>query len=88
MRTHIEFRSDALPAEPDEERRINLGRWGAALVRYLCQELSTESLSAKEPYAEDWGYGIEMRRRFRRVDTTLRVDEVADALEIVFVHRL
>jgi len=60
MRTHVEFRSDAFPAEPGEEEKINPGRWGAALARYLRQELSTQGFSAKEPYAEDWGYAVEI----------------------------
>jgi hypothetical protein len=60
MRTHVEFRSDAFPAEPGEEEKINPGRWGAALARYLRQELSTQGFSVKEPYAEDWGYAVEI----------------------------
>jgi hypothetical protein len=60
MRTHVEFRSDAFPAEPGEEERINPGRWGVALARYLRQALALQGLVAKEPYTEDWGYAIEM----------------------------
>jgi len=60
MRTHVEFRSDALPAEPGEEEAINPGRWGAALARYLAAQLSAHGLAAGEPYAEDWGYGISL----------------------------
>jgi hypothetical protein len=115
MRTHVEFRSDAFPAEPGEAEKVNPGRWGVALARYLRQELSVQGFSVKETYLEDWGYGIgidnpafelwigcgnyeeysdgflcfiqpskpRVWRRFRRVDTTVRVDEVADALETV-----
>jgi hypothetical protein len=38
---HVEFRSDAFPARPGEEQQINPGRWGAALVEYLKQELAS-----------------------------------------------
>lgn len=60
MRTHIEFRSDAFPAEPGEKRKINSGRWGAALARYLRQELALQGLIVREPLSEDWGYALEI----------------------------
>jgi hypothetical protein len=115
MRIHVEFRSDAFPAEPGEEEKINPGRWGAALARYLRQELSAQGLHVHEPYAEDRGYGVEIEnaafnlwigcgnyeeypngflcfimpdkpfvwKRFRRIDTRARVDEIAETLESV-----
>jgi hypothetical protein len=58
VRTHLEFRSNAFPAEPREEEEINPGRWGAALARYLRAELSARGLSGSEPHAEDWGVRI------------------------------
>jgi hypothetical protein len=60
MRTHVEFRSDAFPAEPGEEEKINPGRWGAALARYLWQELLLQGHVLHEPYTEDWGYAVEI----------------------------
>ena len=58
MRTHIEFHSDAFPAEPGEGESINPRRWGAALARFLRQELSNRGLQGRDPIAEDWGYCI------------------------------
>jgi hypothetical protein len=60
MRTHVEFRSDAFPDEPGEEEKINPGRWGSALARYLRQELSIQGFASEEAFAEDWGYAIEI----------------------------
>jgi len=58
MRTHVEFRSDAFSAEAGEEEAVNPGRWGAAVARFLRQELSIRGLPGREPVAEDWGYCI------------------------------
>jgi hypothetical protein len=58
MRTHVEFRSDAFPAQPGEDAEINPGRWGRALADYLRAELSARQLSGGEPYAEDWGWAV------------------------------
>jgi hypothetical protein len=60
MRTHVEFRSDAFPAEAGEEEKINPGRWGTALARYLRQELLLQGHVMHEPYTEDWGYAIQI----------------------------
>ena len=113
MRTHVEFRSDAFPAEPGEEEQINPGRWGAALARYLRTELTARGLPGGEPNAEDWGMRVPLdnehfplwvgcgnyeeypdgflcfiepsqphvRRLFRKVATSDRVEAVATALE-------
>ncbi len=58
LRTQVEFRSSGFPPEPGEEERINPGRWGAALARFLRDELTSRGLAASEPIAEDWGYCI------------------------------
>lgn len=58
MRTHVEFRSDAFPAEVGEEALINPGRWGKVLADYLRAELSARGLVGPLPYAEDWGWAI------------------------------
>ena len=56
MRTHVEFRSDAFPAQPGEGELINPGRWGKALADYLRAEFDKQGLSGGEPIAEDWGW--------------------------------
>jgi hypothetical protein len=58
MRTHLGFRSDAFPRESGEEEALNPGRWGAALARFLRQELSNRGPLGREPLVEDWGYCI------------------------------
>src|SRR5882757_7634283 len=58
MRTQVEFRSDAFPSESGEEAAVNPGRWGAALARFLRQELSNRELAGRAHIAEDWGYCI------------------------------
>ena len=58
MPTHIEFRSDAFPAQPGDEERINPGRWGRALADFLRAQLTMRGFPGGEPYAEDWGWGI------------------------------
>ena len=58
MRTHVEFRSDAFPAQPGEEEQINPGRWGKALADYLRAALNSHGLLGGEPYAEDWGWAV------------------------------
>lgn len=71
MRTHIEFRSDAFPAEPGEEEKINPGRWRAALVPYLIQELTLqdtiadalESVLRKHPGVRELRWWRDSKRR-------------------------
>jgi hypothetical protein len=58
LRTHLEFRSNAFPAEPGEEEQVNPGRWGRALADYLRSELNSRNLPGGEPYAEDWGWAV------------------------------
>ena len=58
MRTHVEFRSDAFPAQPGEDEEINPGRWGKLLAAFLRAELTKAGLVGGEPYAEDWGWEI------------------------------
>jgi hypothetical protein len=58
MRTHLDFRSTAFPAQPGEEEQINPGRWGRALANFLRTELNARGLTGGEPYAEDWGWAV------------------------------
>jgi len=58
VRTHVEFRSDAFPAQPGEDEQINPGRWGKVLAEYLRSALTQRGLPGGEPFAEDWGWCI------------------------------
>lgn len=58
MKTHLEFRSDAFPAQPGEEDEVNPGRWGRLLADYLCSELRARGFAGQGPFAEDWGWLI------------------------------
>jgi hypothetical protein len=61
VRTHVEFRSDAFPAQPGEEGKVNPGRWGKALALYLRHELLMRGFATGEPYAEDWGWAVPLQ---------------------------
>ncbi len=58
MKTHLEFRSDAFPAQPGEEEEVNPGRWGRLLADYLSTELRARGFAGRGPFAEDWGWLI------------------------------
>lgn len=58
LRTHVEFRSDAFPAQPGEDTQVNSGRWGKMLADYLRVELTSRQLPGSDPYAEDWGWAV------------------------------
>jgi hypothetical protein len=58
MKTHLEFRSDAFPAQPGEGEEVNPGRWGRLLADYLCTELRARGFAGRGPFAEDWGWLI------------------------------
>jgi hypothetical protein len=60
LKTHVEFTSDAFPATPGEEEQINPGRWGRLLADYLRGELSNRGFSGPAPFAEDWGWAVEI----------------------------
>ena len=58
MRSHVEFRSSAFPAQGGEEDEINPGRWGMALAEYLADQLVTNGIDADVGGYEDWGVYI------------------------------
>ena len=58
MKTQVEFKSNAFPAYPDEERQINPGRWGKKLAEYLKIKIENYGFRTKNIIAEDWGWEI------------------------------
>lgn len=58
MKTHLEFRSEAFPAQPGEEEQVNPGHWGRLLADYLSAELRARGFAGRGPFAEDWGWLI------------------------------
>src|ERR1044072_6840066 len=60
MKTMLEFRSDAFPAEPGEEEEVNPGRYGRALARFIAEGLRGKGFETAEPVAEDWGWQIDV----------------------------
>jgi hypothetical protein len=58
MLTHVEFRSDAFPPDPDEAELINPGVYGRRLARFLVAGLRNEGFICAEPREEDWGWYI------------------------------
>lgn len=60
MKTHVEFRSDNFPAYPGEEEEVNPGRWGRRLAEFIAAGLKEGGIAAREPFAEDWGWIVEI----------------------------
>ena len=58
MRTHLEFRSSAFPADPGEEEEVNPGRHGKRLAEYLGTQLPKHGFATGQIYAEDWGWAV------------------------------
>jgi len=58
MRTHLEFISDAFPAYPGEEEKINPGIWGKRLAEFLVSKLPEYRITPRQFYSEDWGWEI------------------------------
>ncbi len=61
MKTHVEFRSKSFAAYPGEEDEVNPGRWGKRLAEFLRDGLNTRGFDVLEPFAEDWGWMVEIR---------------------------
>lgn len=60
MRTHLQFRSAAFPAYPEEDELINPGRYGKRLAQYLEQELPKRGFPVLSIGTEDWGWMVEL----------------------------
>jgi hypothetical protein len=54
----VEFRSDRFPASEGEEEQVNPGLWGKRLAEFLREELLKEGFETEDPFAEDWGWHI------------------------------
>lgn len=56
----VTFKSSAFQAELDEEELINPGRHGRRLAKFMREQLTTRGWKVREPYAEDWGFRVEI----------------------------
>jgi hypothetical protein len=62
------FESDAFPVLGDEDAATNPGIYGKALAEWMSAKLTEGGAGAKAPYAEDWGWCVEIAgHRIRRV---------------------
>jgi hypothetical protein len=58
MRTHVEFKSTAFPADLGEETEPNSDPWGKRLAEFLAPQLQQHGLRTDQIYPEDWGWAI------------------------------
>lgn len=61
VKTHVEFRSNSFPTYPGEEAEINPGIWGKRLAEFIHSGLKERGFEVIEPFAEDWGWMVEIR---------------------------
>jgi hypothetical protein len=61
MLTHVEFRSDRFPPDPDEEKLINPELWGRRLAHFMRDGLRAKGYVIEDPIAEDWGWLLLIR---------------------------
>ena len=54
------FESDAFPIAEGEDAATNPGIYGKALGEWLAGKLNERGIGAKAPYAEDWGWCVEV----------------------------
>ncbi len=57
---YVEFRSDRFSAYEGEELQVNPDLWGKRLAEFLCEKLALEGFRTEEPFAEDWGWRIDV----------------------------
>ena len=60
MLTHVEFRSNNFPPEEGEEELVNFHLWGKRLADFLRTGLEAHGYQGAEPFAEDWGWVVEI----------------------------
>jgi hypothetical protein len=54
------FESDAFPVTEGEDSATNPGVYGKALADWLSAKLNERGTGAKAPFAEDWGWCVEI----------------------------
>lgn len=63
MLTHVEFRSDRFPADPDESESVIPGLWGRRLAVFLRDGLRARGFQVGEPCPEDWGWALRVEKQ-------------------------
>jgi len=63
MKTHVEFRSDQFPADPDEDEVVNPGLYGRRIAEFLAEGLRSQGFEVAKPLPEDWGWVVEMENK-------------------------
>ena len=56
----LSFDSGAFPVAEGEDAETNPGIFGKALAGWLSKRLNDRGVPANEPYAEDWGWCVEL----------------------------
>ena len=56
----LSFESSAFPVAEGEDAATNPGIFGKALAEWLSARLNERGVPAKAPYAEDWGWCVEV----------------------------
>jgi len=57
----LSFESAAFPIAEDEDAETNPGIFGKSLAEWLSRHLRDFGVSTGKPFAEDWGWCIELR---------------------------
>jgi hypothetical protein len=86
VRTHVELRSRAFPADPDEDELVNPGQFGRRLAQWVHQVLVDAGVRATEPIAEDWGWVVPIDDPAFRLWVGCANLEDAEDRFLVFVH--
>ena len=60
MRSHVEFRSNAFPANPGDDDETNPSRFGRRLAEFLAEQLAQSGFAVRTIGAEDWGWQIDL----------------------------
>ena len=56
----LSFESAAFPIAEGEDAETNPGIFGKALAEWLSKRLNERGVQANEPFAEDWGWCVEL----------------------------
>lgn len=60
MRSHVEFKSTAFPAYPDEDSLVNPHVFGKRLAEFLAAQLTAHDFIVRGIHPEDWGWVINL----------------------------